>query len=541
MQTASKVVPQQPPLPSSLAVPILRGPMPTAPPVFLPIPEPPRAPFGDLGLHAFLALILAEIRDLYRADGMPWVVGYSGGKDSTLALQLVWMALAGLPAHERTKPVYVISTDTGVENPYVAAWVGHSLEAMRVAAREQGLPIEVHRLTPALKDTFWVCLLGRGYAAPRHKFRWCTDRLKIRPSEDFILRVASKYGQVMLVLGLRKSESAERARVMKRHEKGRVRDRVSPHGSLANSLVYTPIEDLTNDEVWILLMQFHANPWGRDNKDLLSMYQGASPDNECPLVVDTTTPSCGSSRFGCWTCTMVAKDRSLTAMITNDPDDKAWMRPLVEFRNALDIEDDRHLREYHRSNGSLLVHRGRLVHGAYTQQARADWLRKLLEVQTWIQNNGPSSVRELELISQDELHEIQRIWLWEKHERENLLPAIYQEATGKRFVPRPTAVVSEQETELLDTLREVCDGDLNQYALIRELLGVERKHATSQRRRGLFADLQAVLLKRGFDSEADALEFALERDRARTAHHAPDATPPTDPEADHGPAAEATM
>ncbi|MEU2357711.1 hypothetical protein ABZ599_32855 [Streptomyces misionensis] len=163
---------------------------------------------------------------------------------------LVWMALAGLPPAERTKVVHVISTDTGVENPVVAAWVNASLDSMRRAAAEQGLPIEAHRLTPAVEDSFWLCLIGRGYAAPRPKFRWRTERLKVKPSNAFIRAVVAAFGEVILVLGTRKAESRARARTMTRYEKRRVRDRLSPNGSLPNSLVYSPIEDLSNDEVW---------------------------------------------------------------------------------------------------------------------------------------------------------------------------------------------------------------------------------------------------------------------------------------------------
>src|SRR6266436_5078250 len=95
----------------------------------------------------------------------------------------------------------------------------------------------------------------------------------------------------------------------------------------------TPIEDWSNDDVWLYLMQVR-NPWGHDNKSLLGMYQGASEGGECPLVVDSSTPSCGSSRFGCWVCTVVDKDRSMEAMIKND-EEKVWMTPLLDFRNEL--------------------------------------------------------------------------------------------------------------------------------------------------------------------------------------------------------------
>ncbi|MEU9481941.1 DNA phosphorothioation system sulfurtransferase DndC [Streptomyces sp. NPDC048191] len=452
--------------------------------------------------------LLAEIRELYLADGIPWVVGYSGGKDSTLTLQLVWMALAGLPVEQRTKPVHVISTDTLVENPVVAAWANRSLEAMRTAAAAQQLPIEPHRLTPELEDTFWVNLIGRGYAAPRPKFRWCTERLKIRPSNKFIMDVTNRYGQAILVLGIRKAESTTRRRTMERHEKGRVRDRLSPHGSLPGSLVYSPIEAWTTDEVWMALMQY-PNPWGHSNKDLLAMYRGASEDSECPLVVDTSTPSCGDSRMGCWTCTMVEQDKSLKAMVTND-EELEWMRPLLALRDALDIEDDRHLRDFRRMNGTLMIHRDRLVHGPYTQAAREDWLRRLLEAQTKIRARGPEYVRDITLITLDELHLIRRIWVFKKHEVEDNLPGIYEEATGEPFPGRPLdeTIAFNAAQAMIDTLREVCGDDEEEFLRVRALLEVERIYNSSTRRAGLYDALEKVLMKHGFEDEEDALAFA---------------------------------
>ena len=279
--------------------------------------------FAEEGYKAVITKIMEEVVSLYEADQIPWVIGYSGGKDSTAVLQLVWLALANLPAEKCTKPVYVISTDTLVENPVVALWVSKSLERMGVQAKKLGLPITAHRLTPATENTFWVNLIGRGYPAPRPKFRWCTERLKIMPSTEFISSVVQTHGEAILILGTRKAESIARARVMERYEAKRVRDRLSPNGNLPNSYVYTPVEDWTNDDVWMFLMQT-KNPWGYNNKDLLTMYQGATADGECPLVVDTSTPSCGDSRFGCWVCTLVEKDKSMHAMIQNDQE-KDWM------------------------------------------------------------------------------------------------------------------------------------------------------------------------------------------------------------------------
>ncbi|MDN3025722.1 DNA phosphorothioation system sulfurtransferase DndC [Streptomyces sp. S.PB5] len=462
-------------------------------------------PAHHRNLHAVLRELLPEIRDLYLADQVPWVIGYSGGKDSTLTTALVWMALAGLTPKQRTT-VHVISTDTLVENPVIAGWVQRSLTSMRTAAAEQALPIEVHRLTPKVADTFWVNLIGNGYAAPRPRFRWCTERPKIRPSNDFIHSVVDEHGQAILVLGTRKPESTARALTMAKHEKGRVRDRLSPNGSLPNSLVYTPIEDLSTDEVWTLLMQY-PNPWGHSHKELLALYRGASEDNECPLVVDTTTPSCGTSRFGCWTCTMVQQDKSMQAMILNEAE-YDWMQPLLDLRNALDVQDDRHLRDFRRMNGSLLIHRDRLVHGPYTQQAREDWLRRLLRAQTWVRANGPDHVRDLTLITVDELHEIRRIWVFTKHEVEDTLPSIYQDATGEPFPGKQFDDMVTINRDMIGVLRDVCGDDEQQFLTLRALLATERTYRTAGRRAGLFDALTKVL-GHHFDNEDEALNYAL--------------------------------
>ena len=487
-------------------------------------PSPKKSAFAEAGLKGTVQQLQEEIRELYLADDVPWIIGYSGGKDSTAVLQLTWLALAELPVEQRRKTVHVISTDTMVENPVVAAWVSNSLAVMRQCAEAQHMPVVPHRLTPDVSDSFWVNLIGKGYPAPRHKFRWCTERLKIKPSNGFITGIVKQSGEAILLLGSRKAESQARARSMARHEKHRVRDRLSPNASLPSALVYTPIEAWSNDDVWMFLMQVQ-NPWGYNNKDLLTMYQGASPDGECPLVVDSTTPSCGDSRFGCWVCTLVDKDKSMTAMIQNDQE-KEWMAPLLELRNALDFRtgagnaeetNDRHLRDFRRMSGSLLLFHNELVHGPYTQESRERWLRKLLEAQTWIRRNGPAAVRGLELITPAELQEIRRIWVVEKHEMEDSLPRIYTEATGEPYAgPRldDSLVLGEREMQLL---REVCDSDPIQFELARELLSVERQQRTQARRAGLFERLEKSISRHYYDSREDAVDMARRHARSRQA------------------------
>ncbi len=472
--------------------------------------------FEEVGFRAAVEALHEEIRALYVADDVPWIIGYSGGKDSTATLQLVWEAVVGLPVEQRRKPVHVISTDTLVENPIVAAWVSHSLDVMRQKSAEQNLPVEPRLLRPRIEESFWVNLIGRGYPAPRPKLRWCTERLKIRPSNRFISSVVTKNGEAILCLGARKAESTARAKVLEKNSRFRVRDRISPSSLLPGCMIYTPVETWTNDDVWLYLNS-RKNPWGISNKELMGMYAGASPDGECPLVVDDSTPSCGDSRFGCWVCTLVEKDKSMSAMIQNDVE-KEWMTPLLDLRNALDFRsnasdskesNDHHLRDFRRMNGSInVMSDGRPVPGPYTQKARAEWLTKLLEAQTYIRRTGPSGVKNLELISLDELQEIRRIWVMDKHEIEDLLPRLYKAATGSDYPGQPLDDNLVLGSKDMQELEEICQADRLHYELTRELLSLTRQQRSSARRAGLFDQLERTFKRHFFDDKEDAVNRA---------------------------------
>ena len=466
------------------------------------------------GLPAEVQDRVEELQALYRADGIPWVVGYSGGKDSTATLQAVWTALLGLPESDRTKPVYVITNDTLVENPAVSAWVLRSHEAMRSAAATQGVPVSTHILSPETSETFWVNLIGRGYPAPNRRFRWCTERMKINPTSRFIRSVVRENGEAILILGARRAESAARAARIDRYDKQAVRSNLSPHNDLPSALVYKPIVDWTDDDVWLYLMQV-PNPWGFDNKQLLTMYRTASPDAECPVVVDTSTPSCGSSRFGCWTCTVVEKDKSMSAMIQNDVE-KEWMQPLLDVRDRIaDAAEGRKLRDFRRLNGRVSLYNGEHVPGPYTQAGRAQWLRMVLEAETWVRANGPEYVRDIELIRPAELEAIREIWVTEKHEYEDLLPQIFEEVTGRAYPGQlPFDDQFPFDGQDLAELRALSKSGL-QYELLRELIGIEHKHRVAARRSGLWDDIRAAFDRSGYEDADEAIHLTKALARGR--------------------------
>lgn len=340
-----------------------------------------------------------EIRDEYLvAHSLPWIVGYSGGKDSTLLLQLVFEVLLDLPRSQRTRPVHVLTNDTLVESPLVSRYVDAMLTKIKAATESLDLPVTVAKTYPDTDSTFWVNLIGRGYPSPIRTFRWCTDRLKIRPTSDYIRSQVAENGKVILLIGVRRSESATRAASVNRYDPT---ERLNSHNDLSGCLVFRPIVDLTTDAVWQLLLQ-RPPPWGGTHRDLVTLYRNAQ-GGECPLVLDKSdAPSCGtsSSRFGCWTCTVVEKDRSAQGFIDAGFDQ---VEPLMEFRDWLAaIRNDRTKRMAHRRNGLVtFMNDGEPVPGPFTLAARREIFERLLVLQEEV---------DLPLITRDEIERIKKIW-----------------------------------------------------------------------------------------------------------------------------------
>lgn len=436
-----------------------------------------------------LAEISQEIREVYLSDNRPWVLGYSGGKDSTTALQLVWYALAELPEEQRSKPVFVISSDTLVETPVIKEYITRTHERINEAAEAAHLPITAVELHPRLEDTFWVSLIGKGYPAPSIMFRWCTERLKIKTADRFILNSVTEYGEVVLILGVRKSESATRAQVMNLYKiEG---SKLSHHSRFAQSFVYTPIEDFTVDDVWTYLLQKPC-PWGNNNRDLLAMYRNAA-DGECPLVVDDTTAPCGNSRFGCWVCTVVDRDRSMEAMIESGED---WMEPLLELRNLLaetQIPEKKHLyRDFKRMDGKVKMKKDGtgLVRGPYTFAFCQKLFRMLLEAQMKVRENGPDP--DYTLILPEEIAEIRRIWQTQKGDWNDSAARIYEEVTGEKLsvIQDDLGSYSQDEGTILN---RVCERHGVPSLLVTRLLDLEHQLQGMCKRSSIYVRMDEIL------------------------------------------------
>lgn len=335
-----------------------------------------------------IAYIKEEIKDQYLLDDKPWIIGFSGGKDSTALLQIVWHALRELPKEQLTKEVHVVCNDTLVENPKIVQWIDTNLERIRFQADKEGLPIVVAKTTPELDDSFWVNLIGKGYPTPNNSFRWCTERLKINPTTKYIKQQISQKGEVIILLGTREDESANRKRSIKKFQIAN--QRLRRHIELDLAYIYAPIKHLEINELWQYLLQI-PSPWNGSNRDLITLYKNGS-SADCPLVIDSSTQSCGQSRFGCWVCTVVKKDKSMESLIENGEEN---LLPLLDLRDWL--VENRDKDEYR----MMRLRNGGQGKGPYNIETRTYLLKRLLEAQ---QTSGEK------LISTQELKAIQIIW-----------------------------------------------------------------------------------------------------------------------------------
>lgn len=354
--------------------------------------------------------IVRLVKEEYQSQTQlfPWIVGFSGGKDSTLVAHAVFEALQEIPPTSRGRPVHIVSNDTLVESPFVMAHLDKVTSQIEQAAENMGLPIVVRRTKPDLDKTFWVLLIGKGYPSPNSQMRWCTDRLKIQPTSTYIRDNISQYGSAIVLLGVRRTESIRRMMTVDKYENLRGTN-LNEHNSIAGALIFRPIVDLSTDDVWELLGSLAA-PWGGTHKDLFQLYRDAE-GGECPVVLSKEeAPGCGTknSRFGCWTCTVVEKDKSLQGFIDSG---NHTYQPLLDFRDKLvSYRKKQSMRSAIRRNGRLTFDAtGKHIPGPFTIQARRDILAELLHVQKEFGER---------LISEEEISLIHKIWAAELQQEE---------------------------------------------------------------------------------------------------------------------------
>lgn len=435
------------------------------------------SPIGILA--AMTASIYQEIRDnlcdLYLEDDRPWLVGFSGGKDSSMLASLVFDAVLSVPTEKQKKPVVILCTDTRVEIPAIVEMIESTLARMHKFSQQNGLNVEVKLLKPPPEQSFWVNIIGRGYPPPNRTFRWCTQRMKIDPVNAFVNQRLGHWGEAVLLLGARRAESSTRAQTMAGRE---TRKGLRRHPDLPRVWVSNPIEFLSTEEVWAYLLQT-PNPWGGDNRALYKLYANAS-SGECPIQIDTSTPSCGNSRFGCWTCTVVDRDKASEGLLATGDERMehllAFRETLLEFRDPANGQRDDRRMNGNEGPGPLII------------DGRRELLKRLLKLQ---------EDTSLTLITPEELLLIQQLWKAARDPDDGRGVA--------RIVDKQRGVIMSGDLKELNRLREMEEAVAREKSInadiLRRMLAKVEEYSESHRAVGLPDDLLNIL--------KDDLEAAL--------------------------------
>ena len=392
--------------------------------------------------------IKKEMELVYLHDQRPWMIGYSGGKDSTLLCQLVFEMLESLPEENRWKPVYIVTSDTMVENPIVKTYMHKMSKAINKASTAKNLNVQAHIIYPEIRQTFWSLMIGLGYPTPEPPgFRWCTERLKINPSNAFTYDTIKKDGEIVILLGVRKAESAARSRsISSREIEGKL---LTPHPQIAKAYVYSPLSEVRNENVWEYLLRGDGkSAWNTDNHYLYNLYQGENLSEEDSVVGQVNKDNMkvtGNSRFGCWICTMVKEDKSLKNFIDHGASE---LIPLRDFRNWLvELRATPEARDYRRRNGSVyLTSSGEYGRGPFTMETRKEILKRLLQLEV---ETG------FELITLEELKMIDKLWEDEGDLSRRSLVEIYAEVKGQKL-PWDNYRKAKYDEETIDLLHSLC-------------------------------------------------------------------------------------
>jgi DNA sulfur modification protein DndC len=276
------------------------------------------------------------------------IIAFSGGKDSSAIVALCMMAaLAMKERGEPTPIIYLLHGDTGVENPIVHNFAILMLSQAVAWGKGIGIDIRTEIYQPTLANSFAVRILS-GRELPtyaKNKERRCSVNWKVDPATAAANKIAALLkrdpitGQLrdrppVTVIGTRYDESnSRRRRMVERHEDAEI-------PTLNNGrLLLSPICDWTADWVWEFLATSGTDlgvfpVWRPNFQDLVEIYRDAA-GGSCVVIPGQAAAgrsACGA-RTGCVTCTAIATDKSLTAMVSIERN--AFMRPLLHMRDFI--------------------------------------------------------------------------------------------------------------------------------------------------------------------------------------------------------------
>ncbi|MCG3717727.1 DNA phosphorothioation system sulfurtransferase DndC [Aliarcobacter butzleri] len=414
------------------------------------------------------------LKEQYLADDRPWVVTFSGGKDSSTVLHLTVEVIQELKKENKdTKTVYIVSSDTRVEMPVIDVYFFKKLDEIRKFITKNELNMQVAVVSPESKDSYWPLLIGKGYPSPNQSFRWCTDRLKIKPATKFLTTLSTNNKSILMLLGVRSDESQTRAISIEkrdRNHRGLVK-----HDNVPNAFVLSPVKDWSNAEVWSFLSTYKA-PWG-SHKDMMLLYDKGSGESDCNIALNPESPSCGKTRFGCWVCTVVSKDKSMANMLKNKED--FWMKPLNDFRNKLES-----YREVDSGKRQTIRRNGQKGYGPFSMGTRQELFEELLK----IEKNLLDKLDGKYLVSDEDIIQIQKEWLHDGDFFETAIKLANKYGRNIRHESKKSFSNNEQ-----NHFKLLCEKNGIQIELMDKLIQVEHKYRHQLKRSGIFTDIEGIV------------------------------------------------
>ncbi|MBF0706724.1 phosphoadenosine phosphosulfate reductase family protein (plasmid) [Alkalihalobacillus hwajinpoensis] len=429
------------------------------------------------------------LKNEYLEDNIkPFIISYSGGKDSSLVLTLVWQMIMKLPTDLLKREIHVVMSDAAAETPVMSRYQRGIMKIIETTVVEQKLDhiFKVHLVKPSIKGRFFFRTLGRGYppATPNSRTRPCTFHMKILPIQRLLNEIINQTIQkqdcfsensyaITSILGVRTSESVSRAESMKKHS---VEDFYAKHATDDRIRVMHPIKNIELDALWSYLLALPNGefPYGGNVSDMMKMY--GKTGHECSITEGSqggVGASCGQvgSRTGCFTCPLAGKnDKMLSAMIdegyTNYSYLQEWKNYMLDIRNdvrfrlptqrqkfnkhqkkaelskddfslfSIDcIEDSqqRRLHRYETFNKATFNY----APGGFTIEAR----KRMLEYLLWTQNKIGE-----ELIEDEELQAIYQTWKEDGYDIDpkDVIPNRYKH--DEKLILLPDGSVNEKES-----------------------------------------------------------------------------------------------
>ncbi len=360
---------------------------------------------------------IVETMFLYLYDKRPISIVYSGGKDSTVALDITLKALLLIKeiygVQRLQKKSFVLFSDTLMELDPVINGIYESLDNVRMFCNKHNLNVQVEQVSPELKNTFWSLVLGKGYILPNQKNRYCSERLKVMPQQKEIEKILSSYEGFIAITGQRADESKDRKERLEVHT---IEGSFKSH-DYKGCHSYTPIENFNSNQVWDYIYN-DSLEWV-DKNYLGKVYAEASGDgDECRSLLmgfEAQAPQCSrSGRFGCWVCPLhFNKDKTLN----NLGKKYTYLQKMEQFRNWL-VEDATGIwnwkRDYfiHGKHKMKMYdkknHRyGMQLPGGYSLQYRKNILARLMSLELEVLEDREGKY----LITDEELSYIQEIWI----------------------------------------------------------------------------------------------------------------------------------